>query len=87
MFNSLFNDTHQNIQTNFSLQVLCNNRDFQLLMHVINEELNFLRIQTDTMRDTELLWQQGKCQALQEILKLPDRVQNYVNTVKNTQKR
>lgn len=76
MFKNVLNDK----QTVFAVYQLYDNRDFQIFLSILEKELNECRIQNDFFEGIELNWNQGRCQAIQEILNLSKRIEKMRNT-------
>ena len=54
----------------FSIARMSNTKDFGVLTDYFKANLERLRVENDTATDTALLWNQGRCQVLSDVLQL-----------------
>ncbi len=59
---------------------LHHNDDFKIFMKYLQRKLDICRKENDRQTAVILQWNQGKCQALQEILNLPEMARQILKT-------
>jgi len=75
----MFQDVLNDKQANVLIQELHRDKNFQRFLIILQNEINKLRIKNDVLEGVELTWNQGRCQATQEILNLSNRIEKMRN--------